>query len=281
MAYEIARQTHMEIGASLDEGWVMLPLLAAAGGAWAFNRGIWTEDPTALGAMLALIVGGWQPLWHALTRTDWAAPLSRWPEWSVSVPLPRWPYVQPGTPGDHLQNKLALARSWWHNVGQGSLTRPLRRALRALLVSLLLSLALGRMPLLLTLVLLTLAELAVLWHEGHGNVGPLWTGIALVTVPWFLGASLGTSDIVTPALSSLAMALIVGLYAHPNWWAAAGPIVGAIFLIWQGHASSVGWLLLLALPGLMALTSQPSREAYRRAIGPWVLSMVALMAWVL
>jgi hypothetical protein len=32
---------------------------------------------------------------------------------------------------------------------------------------------------------------------------------------------------------------------------------------------------------LMALTSQPSREAYRRAIGPWVLSMIALMAWVL
>ena len=280
MECKIERQTRMEI-VSLDGGWALLPLLAAAGGAWAFNRGLWGEDPTTLGGMLALIAGGWQPLWRALTRTDWATPLSRWPGWPMSDPVPRWPYIQPGTPGDRLQHGLASARAWWCGGGQASLAQPLRRAITALLVSLLLSLALGRMSLLLTLVLLTLAELAALWHEGRGDVGPLWTGIALIAAPWFLGASLGTSDIVTPALSSLVLALMIGLYAHPNGWALMGPVVGAAYLLWQGHASAVGWLLLLALPGLMALTSRPNREAYRRAVGPWVLSMVALMAWVL
>jgi len=266
---------------SLNVGWALLPLLAAAGGAWALNRGLWGEDPTTLGVLLALIVGGWQPLWRALARTDWATPLSRWPGWPTADPLTRWPYIQPGTPGDRLQHRLALAKTWWCGVGKAALAQPLRRAISALLVSLLLSLALGRMSLLLTLVLLTLAELAALWHEGRGDVGPLWTGIALIAAPWFLGASLGTSDIVTPALSGLVLALMIGLYAHPNGWALTGPVVGAAYLLWQGHATTVGWLLLLALPGLMALTSRPSREAYRRAIGPWVLGMVALMAWVL
>ncbi|MCJ7550075.1 MAG: hypothetical protein MUQ30_10375 [Anaerolineae bacterium] len=281
MEYEIERQTRMDIVVSLDGGWILLPLLAAAGGAWAFNRGLWSEDPATLGVLLALILGGWQPLWRALTRTGWATPLSRWPGWPTSDPLPRWPYVQPGTPGDRLLHRLALTKAWWRGVGQVSLAQPLRRAISALLVSLLLSLALGRISLLLTLVLLTLAELAALWHEGRGKVGPLWTGIALIAAPWFLGASLGTADIVTPALSSLVLALMIGLYAHPSGWALTGPVVGAAYLLWQGHESAVGWLLLLALPGLMALTSQPSREAYRRAIGPWVLCMVALMAWVL
>ena len=271
----------MEIVASLDGGWVLLPLLAGAGGAWAFDRGLWTEDLATLGVILALIVGGWQPLWRALTRTDWATPLSRWPGWPTSDPLPRWPYMQPGTPGDRLQHRLALAKAWWRGVGQAALAQPLRRTISALLVSLLLSLALERISLLLTLVLLTLAELAALWHEGRGDVGPLWTSIGLVAAPWFLGAFLGTSDIVTPALSSLVLALMIGLYAHPNGWALTGPVVGAAYLMWQGHATAVGWLLFLALPGLMALTSRPSREAYRRAIGPWVLGMVALMAWVL
>jgi hypothetical protein len=281
MEREIEHQTHMEISHSLDGGWALMPLLAAAGGAWALNRSVWTESPTTLVVILALIAGGWQPLWRALTLTDWGTPFGKWSGWSTSDPLSRWPYVQPDTPGDHLKQRLALAKAWWRSVGASSLSPPLRRTIRALVVSLLLSLALGRLSGLLTLVLLTLAELAALWHEGRGNVGPMWTGIALAALPWFLGASLGTSDGIAPALSGLVVALMIGLYAHPNGWAATGPVVGAAYLIWQGHPSAVGWLLLLSLPGLMALTSRPGREAYHRAIGPGALGMVALMAWVL
>ena len=70
MDYNIERQTRMEIVVSLNGGWVLLPLLAAAGGAWAFNRGLWTEDPATLGVVLALVVGGWQPLWRETTRSS-------------------------------------------------------------------------------------------------------------------------------------------------------------------------------------------------------------------
>jgi len=263
-------------------GWTLLPLLAAAGGAWAFNQELWADNLTTLGVMLALIAGSWQPLWRALTRTDWASPLARWTDWSAEAPMLHWPYVQPGTPGDHLRHRLSLAKAWWRDVGRLPLAHAIQRAVGTLLVGILLSLALGRMSLLLTLIVLALAELATLWHEGRGAVGALWTGITMVAIPWFLGASLDApGSIVLPAISSVALALMIGLYIQPNGWALVGPLIGAALLLWRGNASAVGWLLLLAIPGLMVLTARPSRKVYRRAVGTFVLAMVVLMAWAL
>ena len=276
------RSSADRLAVPLDGGWTLIPLISAAGGAWALNPGLWSDTPTALVVMLALVAGSWLPLWRSLTRTDWAAAFSVWATWSTPAPARRWPYVQPGTPGDHLRRRLALARSWWQGLGRDCLAYSLRRASGAIVVGLLLSLALGRQSILLSLVVLTLAQLAALWHEGRGRVGALWTSVALVGIPWFLGASLDATDgAVMPVLSGLALALVIGLHAQPNGWAVVGPVLGAAFLLWQGYPEAVGWLLLLAIPGLMMLTTRPNREAYRRTIGPWVLAMVALMAWTL
>ncbi len=258
-----------------------LPFFAALGGAWAFSRPQFAEVSVNLAVALALVVGGWQQFWRALTHTDWAAPLQQWRGWTKAASLPAWPYIQPGTPGAALHHRLSQMRAWWQDVGKATLSAPLQRAVLAILISLLLGVAVGRLALLLSLCFVTLTELAVLWHEGDGEVGTLWTGITLVGLPWILGGTLTGADLWQPAISGLALALTVGLFAKRSWWALAGPIVGATFLIWQGRASAAGWLLLLALPGLIVLSQRPSKEGYRRSIGPWVVAMVALVAWVL
>ncbi|MBN1248107.1 MAG: hypothetical protein JXC32_10650 [Anaerolineae bacterium] len=281
METSIEQRTNIDLGLTLEGGWVLLPLLSALGGAWAYNPGLWTEEPARLAIALGLIVGGWQSLWRALTRTDWAAPLGQWPGWSKAAPLPAWPYVQPGTPGEALHRRLSYAKAWWQEAGRASLAHPLKRAISAIAVTLLLSAALGRETVILSMAYLAWTELAVLWHEGRGEVGPIWGATALIAGPWFLGATLNDGNLAPAALSSVALALMIGLYAHTNGWAVVGPLAGAAFLLWRGHADAVGWLLLLFLPGLITLTVQPDRDAYRRTIGPWVIGIVALLAWVL
>jgi hypothetical protein len=176
---------------------------------------------------------------------------------------------------------LGQARAWWRQVGRQALALPLRRALLGLVVSLLLGMAISRVTLLLSVVFLTLAELAALWGEGSGRVGALWQGAALVGLPWLLGAAMQDGIEGQAVLSAAALTLSVGLYARPAWSAVLGPIVGAAFLTSQGHAMAAGWLVLLMIPGLMVLVHEPDAANYRRAIGPWVLAIIALTAWVL
>jgi hypothetical protein len=149
-------------------------------------------------------------------------------------------------------------------------------------VSLLLSITLGRIALLLSVTFLTCAELAALWHEGRGEVGAAWQGIATAGLPWLLGATVQQDAISGPAaISGLVLALLVGFYAGRSWAALLGPGMGAAFLIWQDSPLAAGWLLLLALPGLTVLVHDPTLREYRRITGPWTLMMVALMALVL
>ncbi len=281
METQIERHVEPAVNLTLEGGWALIPLLATMGSAWAFSPDLWTDNPAKLAIAMGLILGGWQSLWRALTRTDWATPLGRWPGWSTADPLPVWPYVQPGTPGASLHTRIGYARAWWREVGRTRLARPLKRAITAVAVSLLLSSAMGEHTLLMSLGFLAWTELAVLWHEGHGTVGPMWMAAATVGLPWFLGATLNGGDLFPAAGSALALTLMIGFYSHPNGWAILGPPLGAAFLVWQGHAAAVGWMLLLALPGLITLTARPDRQDYRHSIGPWVIAMVAVFAWVL
>jgi hypothetical protein len=263
------------------DNWGLLPVVAVIGGMWAFTASPGSGDLTTLVAALVTVLGGWTPLWHTSTTTLWSAPLASWRAWEREEPLPHWPYLQPDTPGAAIHGALRRARAWWREVGRDVLADPLRATALAWIVSVLAGLILGRTALLLTLVLTAWTEMAVLWHEGRGHVGTGWAAGALVGLPWLLGAALVATDIVLPVLSALALFTMMGFYAIPSPVAMVGPIIAALLLVWQGHFIAAGVLLVLALPPLMLLLYHPPKEDYRRAVIPWLATMIALMAWAL
>ena len=273
--------TDQKSSRSTMDGWGWLPVVAVIGGAWAYGVALKHEALTPILAALVLVLGGWLPFWRALTLTPWAESLALWRTWDHEENLPRWPYLQPGTPGAALHRALRQARSWWHTVGRATLAAPLRAAALALVVSALTALIVGRDALLLTLFMTAWTEIAVLWHGGRGEVGAVWGAGGLVGLPWLLGASLGGTALTQPALSALTLVSLIGSYAHPSPLAASGPALAAGFLVWQGQYLAAGGILLLALPGWMALLYHPQVHVYRRTIAPWLIGMIVVMAWVL
>ena len=259
--------------------WRFLPVAAFLGATWAFSEPLDALPTTTLA--LALVLGGWMPLWRAITTTDWKTPLQQWRTWEEREPLPIWPYLQPGTPGAALHRALEHARAWWRAVGAPTLSDPLRTALSALVLSVLLSAVLGQTALLLSALLLTCAELAALWHEGKGRVGTGWDAVGWIGVPWLLGASLGGSISLVGGLSALAVTLLVGFQATPRAWAAVGPLLASTFLLWQGQPVAVGGVLLLAFPGWLLLLDSITPVRYHRAVAPWLLLMLLLIAGAL
>lgn len=260
-------------------GW--LSVAAVVGGAWAF-AGPWNSAQLAgLAGALVLLQAGWLPFWRALTATAWAPRLSGWRDWQREAPLGRWPYLQPGTPGAVLYRACGRARAWWAAEGASRLALPLRSAVMALVVSLLAGFMVGRIALLLTLLLVAWAELAALWHAGRGTVGAGWETVALVGLPWLLGAFLQGPVTLLPALAALVLVLVVGLATYPSARLAGGGGVAALFLVWAGHPFAAGVLLLLAFPLLLLVLHRPTVELYRRASVPWLLAIVLLLAWVL
>ena len=259
--------------------WTFLPLASLLGAAWAFGAPLETLPTTALA--LALALGGWMPLWRAITTTDWKTPLSRWRAWQARAQLPRWPYLQPGTPGAALHRALEHARAWWRDVGASALAGPLRTVLSAAALSVLLGAVLGQTALLLSALLLTCAELAALWHEGEGGVGTGWDAVGRVGIPWLLGASLAAPPSLVAWLSALAVTLLVGFQAAGRAWSVVGPLVAAAFLLWQQYPVAVGAVLLLSLPGWLLLLDGVTPERYRRAVAPWLLATLLLIAGVL
>ena len=264
-------------------GWGFLPVAAVLGGAWAFAAPLEGDVLLAVLTALVLALGGWLPFWRAVTRTSWAETFALWRTWKHEAPLPLWPFLQPGAPGAALYRALRQARAWWGEVGRAALAAPLCMAALALGVSVLAALVLGRNALLLTLAMAAWTEIAVLWHEGRGDVGAAWAAGALVGLPWLLGASLGasfdTTALLRPVLSALALTLLMAFYAYTGPSAALGPLLGVGLLVWQGQFLAAGGVLLLALPGLLLLLQRPSTTTYRRAITPWLLAIILLMAW--
>jgi hypothetical protein len=264
-----------------DIRWALLPLLTALGGAYVYKD---TSEPffsTQLVTMLALILGGWVPLWMAMTDTNWAHPLTEWENWTELEALPTLPYLQANTAGSFLHRRLSQAQVWWRKVGRHTLTTPLLQVLLGLLTSLLLGYIIGRSALLLTLMYFTSTQLAVLWSGGHHEISSGWLAVTQAGLPWLLGASLEQSIQMHAVLSGIVLIVLIGLYTLTSPLALIGPIAAAIYLIWQEQTIAAGWLLLLALPGYLALGRRPSPLSYRKAALPWILCMVGLLAWVL
>jgi hypothetical protein len=264
-----------------DIRWILLPLLSAFGGAWIYRGTSNIFPSTELLTAMALILGGWTPLWYAVINTNWAHSLDRWQNWSEAEALPQWPYLQPGTAGSVLHRRLSQARVWWKKAGRPTLSKPMQQAFLALLVSLLLGFIIGRTALMLTLMTFACTQLAVLWSGGKREAGTGWLALTQAGLPWLLGSSLAQGIQTNAIVSGLVLIILVGVYALSSPFALVGPITAAVYLIWQEHTVTAGWLLLLALPGFIRLGEHPSTTVYRKAALPWILCMVGLMILVL
>ena len=264
-----------------EGGWLLLPVVAVVGGAYTCTPSS-PDGRASLALALSLLLAGWLPLWRAITTPQWAAALHRWQSWEELAPLCRWPYLQPGTPGAELYQSLGRARAWWRAEGAAALSRPLHSALLAALVSLLLSVALGRTALLLTLLLLTWAELAAFWNEGQGTVGALGEALTLAGLPWLLGASLTGAPLSAPTtLTALALIFLVGGHARPSWLSIFGAALAGMVLLWQGESLAAGALLFLSAPGWLLALERMEPARHRVAVAQWLLLTLALVAWVL
>jgi hypothetical protein len=266
---------------TMDIRWALLPLLSALGGAYVYKDTSESDFITPLVTMLALILGGWVPLWMAMTNTNWAHPLTEWQNWTELEALPPLPYLKANTAGSFLHRRLSQARVWWRKVGRPALTAPLLQVLLGLLTSLLLGYIIGRAALLLTLMYFTSTQLALLWSGGRREIGTGWLAATQAGLPWLLGASLVQGVQMHAILSGIVLTVLIGFYTLTSPLALIGPVAAAIYLIWQERTIGAGWLLLLALPGYLALGRRPSPSIYRKAVLPWILCMVGLLAWVL
>jgi hypothetical protein len=261
---------------------LLLSTAAILGGAWAFAKP-W-NNPTHLIPLLTsltLVLGGWYSFWAAMTRTNWAKTFSSWQGWEHEIRLPRWPYLQPKTPGAALHRTLGQVKAWWRDVGEFELNAPIRRAARSLLVSVLLGIVTGRTGLLLTLFFMTWTEITVLWHAGTGEVNAMWRSVALIGLPWLLGTTLNDALTGQAIISAFALIILVGLFSCPSPLSAAGPLLTAFFLIGQQRIIAAGWLVILSLPGLLLLQRRLSLKTYHHAVTPWLLGMLLLVAWSL
>jgi len=250
----------------------LLPIVTFLGSSWAFAP---PEQFSLRNLLLplALLIGGWMPLWNAVLHTHWHQPLQAWYTWHTQVALPHWPYLQPHTPGTALHQRLAQALHWWQTLGQRALAAPLRRAILALGVSTLISSALGSQSVMLSLLYITWTELAVLWHAGKGESVPGWSVLTAVGLPYLLGSTLYGESITFPAISAITLTLVVGIYAQTSFFAMVGPLLGASFLLWHNHPLAAGSLLLFALPKLFPSSNE---QAMRPVTNLWIVAMVCV-----
>ncbi len=270
-----------------EGGWGIAPPVAVLGGAWAFGASTRPESLLPLAVAVAMVVGGWTVIWFTLTATDWHAALRRWRTWHEEAPLPHLPYLQPATPGASLHRLLRRAWSWWRMEGHATLGGTLQAAAIAFALSMLLGLALGRTPFLLSSCLLAWSQLATLWCGGEGRAGTFWRAVALVGLPWLLGATLAVGGPTLAALRlTVTLVCLAACFAHPSLLNLVGPLVAVIVLVREGHPLAAGFLLLLAIPGwilLPHLAEFPPLEAERRyslAVAPWLTAMIVLVAGV-
>ncbi len=259
-----------------EGGWWLLPPVALVCGAWASGvTPLWRPE---LAALLALVLAGWRPFWRALSRTDWATPLRAWRTWEDEAPLPRIPYLQPGTPGAALQRRLQQALAWWRACGAQTLALPLRVALLSLGLSLLLALAIGRTALLLTFFFISLSEVALLWDE-RGHIPTFFHALMEAGLPWLLGSSLGAPDGLQLALA-LGLSLLVAAFLRPTRASGLGtlPLLG---LLVSQHPFTAGWVALSCVPLVWLGMRAPDASTYRRRSAVWLMVVFILTAGAL
>lgn len=247
-------------------------------------------------ALLAIMVDVvWGGLWSALAQTDWASPLRNWQGWRHGTPVNFLPYTSPDGPAGRLARNWGHLRSWWVELVQPGLGPTLVGLAVLLPLALVISGVLGTLPLMTTLLAITLLQFVFVRTRGDGRPVPGPQALFEVALPWLAGHTL----LESPTLPSVLMALVYalsysgGIRITHNWsgltrWnLGQGLAIAVLAFARQPAAAGIAGLLLLGQaifqPGLFdAETEQVMPSAalrFVRIAQPWLMMAMLAAAW--
>lgn len=266
----------------------LLPAWATACGAIASGMPAATpEGAVRLLLALLLVEAGWGAVWEALATTDWAAPIRRWRNWYLGeVPLSLLPpYSRPGSPAERIARWLAQLRAWGQGVLSPMAGRALGTVAAGLLLSTALALALGQGPLLLTLGLLAMMQLALVLEKGKAPPRSGWDGVIRVGWPWLVGHVLFapltlSSLLVAAAFSIAAVGMSQTEKGQRRLLELTGQSAVALLLILLHRPLAVPFLALFLVPQwLLSAQADDGRRTRRAWI--WLAAGMLLTACAL
>lgn len=218
----------------------------------------WLLTELLLGAVWDLGAGSISP---SPVRGMWRRLLSpRLPE--AARPLRLLPYIQVGSPGHRVAQRLGRMRRWWQDTLLPDARREFYTLVASLGLALLLGVLLGRQVLLLVLVSMVLSFLAVVQRgerdqdseqmaTRHQAVLALWYALGEFGVPWLIGAA---------AIGALPGAVILLGVCYAITYYGLIQDGGDFRLIWASQASAALLLAGLRHPitaGTVAILSLP------------------------
>lgn len=163
--------------------------------------------------MAMVLVAALAALWHVVAHTDWRAAAESWRAWNTGLALPTLPYAQSGSDAAKMTGDLGQFADWLRRAFVPAYAGPLLLGMAALVIGGVMAASLaeisGMAAALLTVVAISLAQVAVVACRGNGRPNAVLQGIVLVALPIMLGYG----AYAPLALGSVIVALAFGCVA--------------------------------------------------------------------
>jgi hypothetical protein len=275
---------------------LLRPGWAALCGALASGALVLSAEPMLQLALLIFLVDVvWGGLWSGLTATDWSTPLHQWQSWRRGRPIRFLPYTSPDGPAGRLAATWGQLGNWWVELARPSLGPTLSALVLLLPLAVVIAALLGVLPLLITLVAITLLQFIFALTGGDTRPLPGPQALFEITLPWLAGHALFTAPTLVSALLALAFGVSYagGLRlarCRPGlarWNVGQIVAVGALVALRQPVAAAIAGLLLLVQlfvePDLVDDETdelEPSAAPrFLRSAQPWLLATMLVTAW--
>jgi hypothetical protein len=268
------------IGPSLHLGAFNATRGTRLGPAWAALCGVIASTTFAFNGASLLLVAFililadwvWPALWTMLVRTDWRAPIARWPETPTAPHAVRLPYLRSGSPGDRWLAWAARVRLWWRSSLMPMTDVSVPSSIAALSIALVLSIAAGWRALALTLAMLALTLIGMLRALRFRYDSDGLRAMVYGTLPWWLGhAAFASLTLESAGLGLLFGWAYRGLMAQSAWPGLLMPQIAAATILFGGAQPEAALIVLIAVVAQAALRSFLTANAYARRAQIWVM----------
>lgn len=207
----------------------------------AFAGGALSQPGAFQPLLMALVLAGaWQVLWSAMARTNWQPAHAAWRSWTQGASLRQLPYTQAGSDADKVNNDLGQFSTWvreWLWPRHGAL---LLITLAAGMVTLALAMAMGAPALLLTAVVVIIAQASLVLKAGQGSPPVALEGLIAIGLPFALGmVALAPASWLLALASAVAGMGLLALLRGENAVLHAGSVLAiAAFVLLRAPAAA-------------------------------------------